>query len=345
MVASSTFRMVAFILLISLMSSPTPACSCFGTQSIGIALRDAESIVVGRVKSHHDFEYREPHPRSAGIVVEVLNTLKGDSEADVEIAESLMCYQSFSREDFAVGKTFVFPLTRIVTSDAPGATKDGVDPSSLTSRTGSVFGLPVCSHTALLVEGDTVFTNELTSDGKRELKPYMSMATFRAAALVGAYDSRKLTVIVVALLAAFIVVVMRRKQPKVSQQHSMGDSSVIAVCFVARLDLVANFYRELLQAVVLVSDNQHLVLDCRGFRLMIHEIPGAGSGTEEPERRERTALRLDFPVTDIDVARRVAKANGGKIDDQPPPWAGGDRSFFLGQDPEGNVFGVKKVEV
>jgi hypothetical protein len=71
-----------------------------------------------------------------------------------------------------------------------------------------------------------------------------------------------------------------------------------------------------------------------------HLMPAVSPG-ERIQRRELGAIRLDFPVSDLASARRAAARLGGGIDEQPPPWAGRDIGFFLGQDPEGNVFGVK----
>jgi hypothetical protein len=42
-------------------------------------------------------------------------------------------------------------------------------------------------------------------------------------------------------------------------------------------------------------------------------------------------------------SRALARSLGGEIDDRPPPWAGGDTSFHLGHDPEGNVFGAQSA--
>jgi hypothetical protein len=88
----------------------------------------------------------------------------------------------------------------------------------------------------------------------------------------------------------------------------------------------------------------HALLDVNGFKLVIHQIPkhllDPAPIPNPPERRERSAIRLNFPVADITYARREAQRLGGIIDELPPPWAGADTSFHLGHDPEGNVFGA-----
>jgi predicted enzyme related to lactoylglutathione lyase len=122
-------------------------------------------------------------------------------------------------------------------------------------------------------------------------------------------------------------------------------SPVSAVLFARHLAKVAEFYVEVFSARVTHSDAEHVALRFGDFALMIHQIPKQFIDPTElespPARRERTAIRLDFPVTDLAHARREATRLGGVIDALPPPWAGSDTRFFLGNDPEGNVFGAK----
>jgi len=122
-------------------------------------------------------------------------------------------------------------------------------------------------------------------------------------------------------------------------------SPVSAVLFARHLARVAEFYVEVFSARVTHSDADHVALRVGGFDLTIHQIPRQfidSTGLESPPaRRERTAIRLNFPVTDLAHARHEAARLGGVIDTLPPPWAGSDTRFFLGHDPEGNVFGAK----
>jgi catechol-2,3-dioxygenase len=125
----------------------------------------------------------------------------------------------------------------------------------------------------------------------------------------------------------------------------MKSSSVSAVLFAKRLSMLSNFYQSVFGARSIRTDDDHAVLDFGGFDLMLHQIPQhlavAISVTSPPERREQTAIRLDYPVLDLAHSRLEAARLGGVIDELPPPWAGSETSFFLGHDPEGNVFGVK----
>lgn len=125
----------------------------------------------------------------------------------------------------------------------------------------------------------------------------------------------------------------------------MSGSGVSAVLFARDQRRVAAFYEAVLAASVDAGDAAHTVLSCAGFELLVHQIPTHLLPPVTPDepvlRRERSALRLDFPIDDLPRARREAARLGGSVDQQPPPWAGGDPRFFLGQDPEGNVFCLK----
>jgi predicted enzyme related to lactoylglutathione lyase len=125
----------------------------------------------------------------------------------------------------------------------------------------------------------------------------------------------------------------------------MNGNQVSAVLFARDQENVAAFYVAVIGAETTTSDANHTSLTCASLELIVHQIPGhllpPMASNEPVQRRERGAIRLDYPVADLARARREAIRLGGSIDAQPPPWARGDTSFFLGQDPEGNVFGVK----
>lgn len=128
----------------------------------------------------------------------------------------------------------------------------------------------------------------------------------------------------------------------------MASNTVSAVLFAKDLQRVAAFYREVLGARTLDSSVAHETLDCHGFHLMLHQIPFELAVSIDisspPERRERTAVRLDFTVNDIARARQAARRLGGLVDDQPPPWAADSAHIHLGYDPEGNVIGLKSAD-
>ena len=126
----------------------------------------------------------------------------------------------------------------------------------------------------------------------------------------------------------------------------MATSNVGAVVFAKDLKRVAAFYQKALGMTVTSCDEYHSVLDCYGFELVVHQIPKdiANNITVDrpPKRRVSAAIRLDYPVTNIQDSRKAARSLGGDIDDAPPPWANGNANFYFGYDPEGNQFGVSQ---
>jgi predicted enzyme related to lactoylglutathione lyase len=118
--------------------------------------------------------------------------------------------------------------------------------------------------------------------------------------------------------------------------------AVSAVLFVRDVRCVTRFYVAVLEANVLAVDDRHAALDVRGFRLVMHEITPAlpPLGEAPPTRRQEAAIRIDYRVEDVVSARSAASRHGGQIDELPPAWAPEATRFFLGHDPEGNVFGI-----
>ena len=121
-------------------------------------------------------------------------------------------------------------------------------------------------------------------------------------------------------------------------------SEVSAVLFAKDHAKVARFYSEALGFARISGDAEHSVLNCQGFDLIVHQIPGQflepGNDNDAPGRRDNGPIRLDFPVRSIEDSRTIAARLGGRLDASPPPWAPADANFRLGHDPEGNVFRV-----
>ena len=126
----------------------------------------------------------------------------------------------------------------------------------------------------------------------------------------------------------------------------MDVKAVRAVLFVKELERVTAFYVGALGMASLSGDQDHAVLECDGFELVVHRIPKPIAETivltQPPVRRVWGAIRLDFPVPSISDARRLARSLAGDIDDAPPAWADPKENFFFGHDPEGNQFGVSE---
>jgi predicted enzyme related to lactoylglutathione lyase len=127
----------------------------------------------------------------------------------------------------------------------------------------------------------------------------------------------------------------------------MEPSNMSAVLFVKDLRKVSAFYSGALELTPTFSDEHHTRLSCRGFDLIVHQIPrhiaDEVSIQQPPERRVWGALRLNFEVQNIEDSRKAARALGGEVDETPPEWAESNANFFLGYDPEGNVFGVAQL--
>ena len=126
----------------------------------------------------------------------------------------------------------------------------------------------------------------------------------------------------------------------------METANVSAVLFVKDLKAVAAFYAQALGLNCTHSDAEHAVLNCRGFHLIVHQIPrhiADGIVIQQPPlRREEGAIRLTFPVESVAATRRLARSLGGEVDDTPPAWAAPGANVFLGHDPEGNVFKISE---
>ena len=124
----------------------------------------------------------------------------------------------------------------------------------------------------------------------------------------------------------------------------MTSTMVAAVIYAKDHAGVAAFYRDVLGLMPRESDPDHTRLECGGFDLIVHRIPGNSTSTANvlpQQRRERGVIRLIFSVADVDACRVAAAALGGEIDNHPPPWAQPGSNLRLGHDPEGNVFQVQ----
>ena len=123
-------------------------------------------------------------------------------------------------------------------------------------------------------------------------------------------------------------------------------TSVRAVLFAKDLDKLASFYSIALGMDDVQAGEHYALLKQGGFELIVHQIPKhIASGiqiSDPPLRREAGAVRLDYPVESIEDSRTLARSLGGSIDEDPPTWADRDANFYLGNDPEGNVFGVSQ---
>ena len=121
-----------------------------------------------------------------------------------------------------------------------------------------------------------------------------------------------------------------------------------AVLFARDAKQLTAFYATALELPIDHSDAVHAVLDAGGFKLIVHQIPSpiasSISITDPPQRREETAIRLNFIVDDVEKIRELAARHRGAIDAAAPAWASSSATIRLGYDPEGNVFAIDTQE-
>ena len=118
------------------------------------------------------------------------------------------------------------------------------------------------------------------------------------------------------------------------------------VVFVADVERVSAFYREVASMQVLVQDDSHCVLAIEGFQVTVHALRGEPAvktlAHGEVPVRQDSYLKLCLPVPSIASARIVAERYGGAIKASDFEW--GARGFRAcdGYDPEGNVIQVRE---
>ena len=117
------------------------------------------------------------------------------------------------------------------------------------------------------------------------------------------------------------------------------------VLFVANVQRLALFYRELGAMTIVHSDADHVVLETAGLQLVIHAIRG------EPElaagavvkAREDSYWKLCLPVASIAAGRLAALALGGHIAPVEREWEARGFRACDGHDPEGNVIQLRET--
>lgn len=115
------------------------------------------------------------------------------------------------------------------------------------------------------------------------------------------------------------------------------------VVFVADVERVARFYRELADMALQHADASFIVLAIDGLELTIHAMPDAPPVRErDVVLRAETHVKLCLPVTSIGEARERAWRLGGGIRDVAAEWAWRGFRACDGHDPEGNVIQVRE---
>jgi predicted enzyme related to lactoylglutathione lyase len=118
------------------------------------------------------------------------------------------------------------------------------------------------------------------------------------------------------------------------------------VLFVADIDRVASFYREVGGMQRVAGDREHAVLETDGFQLVVHQQkgePGAVRGSHGGVSvREDACWKLCLPVPSIEAARSRAAMLDGFIKPARYEWPAPGFRACDGNDPEGNVFQVRE---
>jgi catechol 2,3-dioxygenase-like lactoylglutathione lyase family enzyme len=119
------------------------------------------------------------------------------------------------------------------------------------------------------------------------------------------------------------------------------ESRVGAVIYAKDMDRVAAFYSAVLGLQPADRDEKHVVLESRGFQLVILRIPRKIASTIEvavpPVRRSDAAIKPVFFVPSIVAARTSAASCGGALNPADKEWSFDGFTVCDGLDPEGNV--------
>lgn len=126
----------------------------------------------------------------------------------------------------------------------------------------------------------------------------------------------------------------------------MSDPKPSGVVFVADVSACSAFYRDVAAMTELHRDDDHVVLESRGFQLTVHRLAGEPSVQRDADGRMPirydTYVKLCFPVESIAAARTAAKEKGGAIKPPEAEWEARGFRACDGHDPEGNVIQVRE---
>jgi predicted enzyme related to lactoylglutathione lyase len=124
----------------------------------------------------------------------------------------------------------------------------------------------------------------------------------------------------------------------------MGKPRVGAVLFAKDYDSLTRFYVEAMGLTLLERRDDHAVIACEGFSLVVHQMPRDIAATVKidrpPRRREQGAIKLCYAVDSLDRVRGSVAALGGIVDPAETEWSDEESITCKGHDPEGNVFNV-----
>jgi predicted enzyme related to lactoylglutathione lyase len=124
----------------------------------------------------------------------------------------------------------------------------------------------------------------------------------------------------------------------------MSKPRVGAVLFAKDYVSLSRFYVEAMGLTMRERRDDHALLVCEGFNLVVHQMPRDLAATvtidRPPRRRESGTIKLCFAVDSLERVRRSVAALGGIVDPADAEWSDDESTTCKGHDPEGNVFNV-----
>ena len=127
----------------------------------------------------------------------------------------------------------------------------------------------------------------------------------------------------------------------------MTKPQAAAVLYAKDLKKLAEFYARVTRLRLRRSAEDHIVLECELFQLVVVQIPKEVAERiemeEPPAPRKDTPVKLVFFIENIEAARTGASSLGGALNPSGGEWFfEGDR-VCDGYDPEGNVFQLRQI--
>lgn len=121
-----------------------------------------------------------------------------------------------------------------------------------------------------------------------------------------------------------------------------------AVLYAKDINRISTFYAEVAELTIMHSEADHVILESASFQLTVVAIPEKFAAAIEiaspPIRREDTAIKLVFFISNIASARAVAARLGGELNSIEREWEFMGYRVCDGHDPEGNVIQLREVD-
>jgi predicted enzyme related to lactoylglutathione lyase len=133
------------------------------------------------------------------------------------------------------------------------------------------------------------------------------------------------------------------------EKSASNAPSAGAVLYVKDLTRLSRFYEAVAGITMVDSQPEFVVLEARGFQLVIVKMPQHIADSIEisdpPARREDTPIKLIFLVPSIAQARASAQSLGGELNPPEREWLFKGARVCDGHDPEGNIFQLRETQL